>query len=121
MTESVQIGIGECWLAIATAGDRLDLELRGRGLTGAWRTEPVDLQQAARRLSTLHETLKGEAWLGDTDSFAITFKAGSRGQVTADVHVLGWPFQMEGHLDFDVEVDHAQLYRLARQLEGAAR
>ena len=118
--EAIEIGMGDCSIAFTPVGSCLGVRLRGRGLLAEWKTEPLNGQQLANGLQELHDTLRGNAWLGDNESFGITFTAGTRGQVTADVHVEGWPFKMTGHLDLQAEVEHAQLAGLAKRLRGLA-
>jgi len=117
---AVEIGMCDCAIAFTPVGACLGVRLRGRGLMAEWKTEPLNGHQLGNSLQDLHDTLRGNAWLGDNESFGITFTAGKRGQITADVHVEGWPFKMTGHLDFQVEVEHAQLAGLAKHLRGLA-
>lgn len=115
---AVEIGVASQWVSLAPVVDRLDVAFESKALAGSWRTEPLDLAATGAELRSLYESLRGKVLLSDNSSLGITFAASNLGGITADVHIEGWPFEVEGHLKFVVPVQHGQLLQLARALGG---
>jgi hypothetical protein len=117
--EPIQLGNGEHWLSLAPAAGRLNAAFQARGLQGRWTTAEVDLKATGLELLALHNTLKGQVLLSDNASLGVRFEADRTGKVAADVHIEGWPFQIEGQIRLMVAVEHAQLAQLSKCLCGA--
>ena len=115
-----RLGNSENWLSLTPNDGRLDAAFQACGLQGRWTTDLVELTRTAGELQALHDSLEGRVLLSDNASLGIHFEANKLGHVTADIHIEGWPFKVEGHIKMVLLVDHAELANLSTSLSRAA-
>ena len=118
---AVRLGSSDTWLSLAPHAGCLQAGFQARGLKGAWTTDEVDLTATGLELQALHDSLSGEVLLSDNSSLGIRFAVNKLGHVTADVHIEGWPFQVEGRIRLELAVEHGQLTQLSQSLSGVVR
>jgi hypothetical protein len=111
MIDCVRLGTDERFVELRAAARppveerywAADVRFYVGGLSGAWTTDLVNVEDFVGALDRLYANLSGEAALSDDDGLTLTFRMDRAGRVTVEVWVNNqWSFGIAGETQFDL-------------------